>query len=58
MLASLLLAIAFVAAGPPSNSSVSVLPESGDLNTIFAFRGTGWHPRLKVTASYFLVPGR
>jgi hypothetical protein len=58
MLASLLLAISFVAAGPPSNSSVSVLPESGDVNTIFAFRGTGWQPHLKVTASYFLVPGR
>jgi hypothetical protein len=57
MLASLLLAIAFFAAGPP-NSSVSVLPESGDVNTIFAFQGSGWRPGRTVRASYFVVASR
>lgn len=48
----------FVAAGPPQDSSVSVLPESGDVNTTFVFHGTGWKPTRAVTASYFVVAGR
>ncbi len=57
MLPSILLALAFVAASPP-NSSVSVLPESGDVNTIFAFRGSGWEPGRAIRASYFVVASR
>jgi hypothetical protein len=57
MLPSFLLAIAFFAAGPP-NSSVSVLPETGDVNTIFAFRGSGWRAGRSVRASYFVVASR
>jgi hypothetical protein len=58
MLPSILLALALVAAAPPPNSSVSVLPESGDLNTLFAFRGTRWDPERTVRASYFVVASR
>src|SRR4029079_17968429 len=57
MLPSLLLMIVFLAAGPP-NSSVSVLPESGDVNTIFAFHGSGWQRRPSIRASYFVVASR
>lgn len=49
--------LAFLAAGPP-NSSVSVLPESGDVNTIFAFHGSGWQRRPSIRASYFVVASR
>jgi hypothetical protein len=58
LLLSILLAIVSLAAAPHRGSSVSVLPESGDVNTTFAFRGSGWKPHLKVTASYVLIPGR
>ena len=47
----------FLGAGPP-DSSVSVVPESGDVNTLFAFRGSAWEPRRKITASYFVVASR
>jgi len=57
LLPSLLLAIAFLAAGPPV-SSLSVVPESGNVNTVFTFRGTGWKPGRAVTASYYVIPSR
>jgi hypothetical protein len=57
MLASILLALVIVAVAPP-DSSVSVLPETGDVNTVFAFRGAHWKPRQTVTASYYVVASR
>jgi hypothetical protein len=58
MFPSILLALAFLAAAPPPNSSVSVLPESGDVNTIFSFRGSRWDPARTILASYFVVASR
>jgi hypothetical protein len=55
---SLSLLVALLAVGPHGNASVSVIPETGDVNTIFAFHGTGWRPDRKVTASYFVVAAR
>jgi hypothetical protein len=53
----ILLPVVFLVAGP-TDASLSVLPESGDVNTTFTFRGAAWKPRQKVTASYVVVANR
>jgi hypothetical protein len=58
LLPSLVLLLVFLAAAPPKQTSLSVIPEAGTVNTAFAFQGTGWKPRRPVTASYFVVAAR
>jgi hypothetical protein len=37
--------------------NVSLSPNTGDLNTVFKFRGTAWQPRGRVSLDYFATPG-
>jgi hypothetical protein len=55
---SILLLLALLASGLTKHSSVSVVPEAGDVNTVFAFQGTGWKPGRTLKASYFVVAAR
>jgi hypothetical protein len=55
---SILLLVAFLAAGASKHPSVEVTPRSGDVNTVFAFDGRGWQPGKRITASYFVAASR
>jgi hypothetical protein len=58
LLPLILFAVLFLVPAAPAETSVSVLPEKGDVNTIFAFRGKGWEVSRPVRASYYVVASR
>jgi hypothetical protein len=60
ILAALLLALGLALAGSRAAASgtaqplVKLSPRTGDVNTVFLFKGSGWQPRRRVDATYFV----
>jgi hypothetical protein len=43
-------------AGSAAGQTVKLSPRTGDVNTTFLFRGSGWQPRQRVDVKYFVSP--
>jgi hypothetical protein len=44
----------FAAAGSAPQPLVKLSPPTGDVNTVFLFKGSGWQPRRQVDVTYFV----